>query len=179
MTNPVLDAIKNRRSVVRFESTKIEQEKIKAILEAGQWAPSWLNKQPWSFIVVTDQNIKEKLSQVVPTIFVQGLKEAPICIAVAVDTEEDPHHFVEDGSVAVQNMALAAYSLGLHSGWIGVFNLEGERKSAESQVRKILELSETHRVIALLPIGRARQEVSKTERKTLYQITYQNKYGQH
>jgi len=177
MSNPVLDAIQNRRSVVRFEETPIDEEKIKAILEAGRWAPSWLNKQPWSFIVVTDQKIKERLSEVVPTLFTLGLKEAPACIVIAVDTKEEPHHFIEDGAAASQNMALAAYSLGLHSCWIGIYDIEGQKGSAEEKVREILEIPKAHRVISLLPIGRARHKIQKKERKNLRQLVYRNKFG--
>lgn len=177
MTNSVLDSIKKRRSVVRFESTPLDGKKLKAILEAGRWAPSWLNKQPWSFIVVKDQDLKEKLSHAVPTVFVQGLREAPICIAVVVDAAEDPYHFVEDGAVATQNMALAAHSLGLYSCWIGVFDVKNQRNSSENNVKQILQVPKTHRVISLLPIGYTTQEITKKERKTLNQIVYENKFG--
>lgn len=176
MTNPVLDTIKNRRSVVRFEKKQIEEEKIEAILEAGRWAPSWLNKQPWSFIIIKDQNTKEQLSSVVPTVFAQGVKEAPVCIAVSVDTTQDPHHFIEDGAAASQNMILAAHSLGLHSCWIGIYDLEGRKDSAEAKVKKILEVPKTHQVISLLPIG-VGADVPKKDRKLLYQLTYKDKFG--
>lgn len=177
MTNPVLDAIKNRRSVARFESAKIEEAEVSVILEAGQWAPSWVNKQPWNFIVITDQRIKDQLSEVVPTAFTLGVKEAPVCIAVVVDTEQDPFHFIEDGAAASQNMVLAAYSLGLYSNWIGVFDLEGQRDSAEAKVKKVLNVPKNHRVIALLPIGRPRDKIPKKERKKLSEIVYHDKFG--
>jgi len=177
MVNPVLDAIKDRRSVARFESARVEDDKLEAILEAGRWAPSWLNKQPWSFIVIKDKKIKEQLSEVAPTVFVQGLREAPVCIAVAVDPREDPYHFVEDGAVASQNMALAAHSLGLQSSWIGIFDVKEQKNSAESKVKQILKVPKEHRLIALLPIGRVKFEVPKKERKALRQIVYQDRFG--
>jgi nitroreductase len=177
MTNPVLESIKNRRSILRFDSSPIEQEKLEAILEAGRWAPSWLNRQPWNFIVVTDQKIKEQLSEVVPTVFVQGLKEAPICIVVTVDTTVDPYHFLEDGAAATQNMALAAYSLGLHSCWIGVFDIKNEKKSSEAHIKQILSIPETHRVISILPIGKLGLEAPKKDRKPLFQMLHKNKFG--
>jgi nitroreductase len=177
VANEVLDAIRNRRSVLRFESTQVEEDKVETILEAGRWAPSWINKQPWSFIVIRDQETKDELSEVVPTTFVQGLKEAPICIAVTVDADEDPHHHVEDGAAAAQNMALAAHSLGLNTSWIGVYDLENQKNSAESKVKEILELPKNHRVIALLPLGHVKHEVPKKDRKTLRQIVYREKFG--
>jgi len=176
MTNSTLEAIKNRRSVLRFETTPIEEEKVQAILEAGRWAPSWLNKQPWKFIVVTDPAIKESLSELAPTVFKLGVREAPVCIVVSVDPNEDPFHFIEDGAAATQNMALAAQSLGLSSCWIGTFKLEEEKKSSEEKIKDILEIPKTHRVISLLPIGTPKH-VGEKVRKELSQLIYRNKFG--
>lgn len=177
MDNPVLDTIKKRRTVVRFESTDVEQDRIEDVLEAGRWAPSWLNKQPWNFIVIRDPKTREQLSEVVPTTFVQGLKEAPVCIAVTVDTDEDPYHFVEDGAIATQNMALAVHSLGLQSSWIGIFDVKNQRNSAEAKVKKILDIPKNHRMITLLPIGHVKNDIPKKDRKELRHIVYKEKFG--
>jgi nitroreductase len=179
MDNPVLDAIKKRRTVLRFEGTEVEQDKVEAVLEAGRWAPSWLNKQPWNFIVIKDPKTKEQLSDVVPTTFVQGLREAPVCIAVTVDAEEDPYHFAEAGAIATQNMALAAHSLGLQTSWIGIFDRKDQKNSSEAKVKKILEIPKNHRVITLLPIGHAKNDIPKNDRKELRQIVYIEKFGKH
>ena len=177
MANEVLEAIRNRRSVLRFESTQVEEDKVEAVLEAGRWAPSWINKQPWNFIVIRDQKIKDELGDVVLTTFVQGMKEAPVCIVVTVDTAADPYHYVEDGATATQNMALAAHSLGLNTCWIGVYDLKNQKNSVEFKVKKILEIPKNHRVIALLPLGHVKYEVPKKDRKTLQQIIYREKFG--
>ena len=177
MINEVLAAIRERRSILRFENAPVEDDKLEAILEAGRWAPSWINKQPWNFTVIKDQKTKEQLSDAVPTAFVQGLKESPLCIAITVDETQDPFHFVEDGAAAAQNMALAAYSLGLHSSWIGVYDLKNQRNSSESKVRQILGIPKDNRVIAILPIGHAKNDLPKKDRKPLKQIVYQEKFG--
>ncbi len=176
MTNIVLEAIKNRRSVIRFETTPIEEEKIQAILEAGRWAPSWLNKQPWRFIVVTDPAIKESLSKFAPTVYKLGVQEAPVCIVVSVDPNEDPYHFIEDGAAATQNMTLAAYSLGLGSCWIGTFRLKEEKESSEEKIKNALGIPKTHRVVSFLPIGILKYTKEK-DRKELSQLVYRNKFG--
>jgi len=175
MTNSVLKAIRDRRSVRRFETASIEEEKIQAILEAGRWAPSWLNRQPWRFLIITDQNLKQRISEHVPNIFIMGMKEAPICIAVCVEPKEDPYHFIEDGAVATQNMALAAQSLGLGSCWIGVFNLKDEKDSAEKKMKEILNIPKTYRLISILPIG-VPKYVEEKKRKELSQLIYHNNF---
>ena len=176
MTNLVLEAIKNRRSVIRFETTPIEEKKIQTILEAGRWAPSWLNRQPWRFTVVANPSIKESLSNSAPTVYKLGVQEAPVCIVVSVDPNEDPFHFIEDGAAATQNMALVAHALGLGSCWIGTFNLEGEKESTEEKVKNTLEIPKTHRVISLLPIGIPKY-IKEKDRKELSQLVYRNKFG--
>jgi nitroreductase len=165
MINSVLKAIKDRRSSFRFKSTPIDAEKVNAVLEAGRWAPSWTNLQPWRFIVVKDEGIKERISKAVSTSFSLGIKEAPIVIAVCVNPKEDPFHFIEDGTTATQNMALAAQSLGLSTSWIGVFSMANEKNSAERKVKEILKISKEWRLISILPLGVPRFKETKT-RKT-------------
>lgn len=169
MINPVLVAIRERRSNVRFKSTPIENEKIKAVLEAGRWAPSWTNMQPWRFIVIKDSEKKERMSSAVSTFFSLAIKNAPIVIAVCVNPEKDPFHFIEDGTTATQNMALAAQSLELSTSWIGVFSLRDEKHSAERKLKEILDIPREWRLISLLPLGVSEFKETKT-RKELFDI---------
>ena len=165
MINPVLEAIRERRSNVRFNSTPIENEKVNAVLEAGRWAPSWTNVQPWRFIVVKDHAKKERMSSVVSTVFSLAVKDAPIVIAVCVNPEKDPFHFIEDGTTATQNMALAAQSLELSTSWIGVFSLHDEKHSAERKLKEILDIPKEWRLISLLPLGVSALKETKTRKE--------------
>ena len=79
----LLEAIKTRRAIRRFKKDPVSPEMIEKMLEAARWAPSSINCQPWEFIVVTDPEIKKRMSRA----FVIGpfLNEAPLAIVVAVD----------------------------------------------------------------------------------------------
>jgi nitroreductase len=165
MINSVLKTIKERRSSVRFKSTHIDEEKVNAVLEAGRWAPSWANAQPWRFIVVKDEGTKERMSSAVLTFLNLSIKDAPICIAVCVNPREDSYHFVEDGTTATQNMALAAQSLGLGTSWIGVFSLHNEKNSAERKLKKILKIPKEWRLISILPLGVPKFKETKTRKE--------------
>lgn len=134
MENSTLKAIKERRTIKKFESDSIPEEKIQNVLEAGRWAPPWTNKQPWKFIVIRNREIKEKISEFIPTVFSRGTKQAPVCIAVCVNLEVDPYHYREDGAAGAQNMVIAAQSVGLVSSWMGV--LGGGEKSSESKNKR-------------------------------------------
>jgi nitroreductase len=147
--NEVLNAIKNRRTIRRFKPDPIDDEKIKMILEAGRWAPSFSNLQPWKFIVTKDQNLKNQLDKASrESVLHLGINEAPVVVLVCVDRKIDPLHAIEAGAAAAQNMALAAHSLGLGVGWIGVWGT-----GTETAIQKLFQLPETTRVVSLLPIG--------------------------
>jgi len=147
--NEVLNAIKNRRTIRRFKSTPIDEEKLLTILEAGRWAPSFSNLQPWRFIVIKDQVLKNAIDKAArESVLHLGINEAPVVILVCVDRRIDPLHAIETGAAAAQNMALAAYSLGLGAGWIGIWGTE-----AEASIQKIFKLPETVRAVSLLPVG--------------------------
>ena len=147
--NEVLNAIQNRRTIRRFKSDPIDEEKLLMILEAGRWAPSFSNLQPWKFIVIKDEGLKNKLDKAAKeTVLHLGINEAPAVILVCVDRRIDPLHAIETGAAATQNMALAAQSLGLGVGWIGVWGTE-----VETAIQKLFHLPETTRVVSLLPIG--------------------------
>jgi nitroreductase len=147
--NDVLNAIKNRRTIRRFKPNPIDEEKVKSILEAGRWAPSFSNLQPWRFIVTKDQKVKDSLDRAAKeSVLPMGISEAPVVILVCVDRRIDPLHAIETGAAATQNITLAAHSLGLGTGWIGIWDTE-----AEAAIRKIFQLPGTTRVVSLVPLG--------------------------
>jgi nitroreductase len=160
--NEVLKAIRNRRTIRRFKPDPIDEEKIEMILEAGRWAPSFSNIQPWKFIVTKDQSLKDQLDRASrESVLHLGINEAPVVMVVCVDRRIDPLHAIEAGAAATQNMALAGHSLGLGVGWIGVWGTE-----AEAAIQKLFQLPETTRVVSLLPIGNP-DESLKGDRRPL------------
>jgi len=160
--NEVLNAIKSRRTIRRFKPDPIDEEKIKMILEAGRWAPSFSNLQPWKFIITKDQKLKNELDKASrESVLHLGINEAPVVILVCVDRRIDPLHAIEAGAAATQNMALAGYSLGLGVGWIGVWGTE-----AETAIQKLFQLPETTRVVSLIPVGNP-DESPKGDRRPL------------
>jgi nitroreductase len=147
--NEVLNSIKNRRTIRKFKPNSIDDEMLQVILEAGRWAPSFSNLQPWRFIVIKDQGTKSALDKAArESVLHLGINEAPVVILVCVDRRIDPLHAIEAGAAATQNMTLAAHSLGLGAGWIGIWGTE-----AEASIQKLFKLPETVRAVSLIPIG--------------------------
>ena len=167
----VFTAIMQRNSVRAYETTPVEEEKLKKVLEAARLAPSASNRQDWKFIVVKNKETKKKLANAA---FGQSfLGEAPVVI-VACGTE--PKTFMACGqpaytvdvSIACAFMILQAFELGLGTCWIGAFN--------EGEVKKILKVPESIRVVAMTPLGYPNQPPSQRVRKGLNQIICFEKY---
>jgi nitroreductase len=175
--NPTLNTIRRRRSAYRFASEPISDEQLEAILEAGRWAPSARNSQPWDFVVVTDPQIRSRMGAVLRDVTWawSGFVAAPVMIVVAVDPLRDPNHHVEDGAIAAQNLCLAAHSVGLASSWAGVYGNGIRKQTAEKALKRLLSLPPTHRVIAVIPIGTA-SHVGRGSRHPLAEMVHRDRF---
>lgn len=175
--NPTLTAIRQRRSAHRFTSAPVTDGQLEAILEAGRWAPSAVNSQPWDFVVVTDPAVRSEMGTILrgKTWAWSGFAAAPVMIVVSVDPSRDPRHFVEDGAAAVQNLCLAAQSLGLASSWAGVYSAEPRNGTVEKDLRKLLALPRTHRVIAVVPVGTA-AHAGHSSRRPLAEMVHRERF---
>src|SRR5215471_10836600 len=107
----LLDLIKSRRSIRRFQDRPVPEELLRKIIEAGTWAPSACNMQDWRFVVVRDQKKKDDIFDYGGSI---AIKHAPLCIAVCYDNRSDNDSYRDDiqsASLAMMNMVLMAHSL--------------------------------------------------------------------
>ncbi len=117
--NEVLKTIKERRGVKEYLDKPVPKELLDQIVEAGLWAPSGRNKQPVVFLVFTKKEDIDKLREANAAFSRNGgdpFYGAPAVIVVLAKKESvDP---ACDGSLAMENMMLAATSLGLGTRWI-------------------------------------------------------------
>ncbi|MEO0083574.1 MAG: nitroreductase family protein [candidate division WOR-3 bacterium] len=162
------DVIKQRCSVRAYKPTPIDDNVLERILEAGRLAPSAKNIQPWKFIVVKDPKIKQEL--VVACRNQEFIAQAPIVIcAVALEKIAWGRmggywsSYPVDVAIALEHIILAATNEGLGTCWIGAYD--------ESAVKKILNIPDDVKVIALTPLGYPAQETSPRPRKPLSEIT--------
>lgn len=156
----VLECIYNRRSVRDFTQISVEKEKIREILQAGAWAPSGLNNQPWRFVVVSSSEKRAELARL--TNYSRIVKQAPVAIAVFTDHSVMYNDLKDHQAIGacLQNMLLAAHALGLGAVWLGEI-----LKNAVA-VRESLELAENLELMAVLAVGypaRCDQTSSRTE----------------
>lgn len=132
--NTVIETILNRRSVRAYEDKAVSKEMLEAVIQAGIFAPSAMNAQPWHLTVVQDQLLLAEINQAsmeagkksekeyVRKIFEEPDKDifykAPVVIVVSAENEN--RWAANDCAAATQNMLLAAESLGLGMCWIGL-----------------------------------------------------------
>ncbi len=131
-----LDAcIRGRRSVRAYTDEPVPKEQIEAVLEAGVWAPSGMDRQPWRFIVVEDKAVikyvsdetKKAVGEMMPTMkkAMESDKDvicygAPVLILVCAEKDEAWRQVsLQDSVLAAQNMFLKAYELGLGTCYMG------------------------------------------------------------
>ena len=143
----MLEAIKKRHSYRSFKDQEIEEEKLEKVLKAAQFAPSSNHCRPWEFIVVKDGDLKEKLSQTTP--WASFAKQAPVVLVIA--SSKNHHNWIEDCSIATQNIYLEATNQGLGTCFIQVRH--DDTTKHEQHVRKTLNIPENVRVLCLMPIG--------------------------
>lgn len=171
----VFEAIQERKSVRAYLATPVPKETVEKLLEAARIAPSAANIQPWHFIVVTDSEKRKVISK---GPYAQFVTESPVVIVACGDTKASFKWHMVDVSIALENMVLAATAEGLGTCWIGGFY--------EDQVKKLLEIPEHLKVVALLAVGYPREKVDigrrllqlVRKRKTLAEITSSEKYGE-
>jgi len=162
----VLEAIFARRSVRQYTDDPVDHHVVQTILEAGRWAPSGLNNQPWRFAVVRDSKMREKVAQY--TRYREIIRNAPVIIAVFIDNDAsyDRTKDCQGIGACLQNMWLATHALGLGGVWLGEILKNKER------VGEILEAPETYELMAVLAIGHPKHRQQKSDRKSLSDLVF-------
>jgi len=164
----ILEVIKTRRSIRKYKPDPVSEEEINKILEAGRWAPSADDSQPWHFIVLRSQEARKELAGAL--VWGRFLSQAPLGIAVVVSPRASSHP-AEDGAAATQNMLLEAHSMGLGACWIGTYG-----GTSEAGAKKVLNIPENERLLSVIAIGRPAESPQKVRRE-LSEITYSDSYG--
>lgn len=148
----MLDILRARRSIRKYQARPIEEDRIDLLKEAALRAPSSRGVNPWRFSFVTDRSKLEELSQAKES--GSGfLKGAALCVVVSAE-EGHTDVWVEDCSIAAIILQLAGCSLGLGSCWIQIRNRKHDSgQSAEDFVKRTLSMPENYRVECMIAFG--------------------------
>lgn len=164
----VIEAIYGRRAIREYTAQAIDEAQLRALIDAAVQAPSAMNSQPWSFCVVRDQEVLQRISDeakahllrtspagLISHHFEEMLGQsafhifyhAPAMILISA-TEEGPWSRT-DCALAAQNLMLAAYGAGLGSCWIGF----AQGWLATPEGKAVLGLPSSHAPVAPIIIG--------------------------
>lgn len=145
----IFQALLGRRSVRTFTEQPVDVDALRQILEAGRWAPSGLNNQPWRFLVVRAGDARQEVLAGL-TKYGHIVRKAQALIVVLLHRPA-MYHEGKDNQAAgacIQNMLLAIHGLGLGGVWLG------EIINQEAEVLEALRLrSETYRLMAVIALG--------------------------
>lgn len=161
-----LDLFLKRRSCRKFTEEQITNEVINELLMAAMAAPSACNKCPWEFYVVKNPSVQEELKKASR----YSSYNSPLIIIVCGNTsrslsKKDNDYWIQDCSAAVENLLLAATSLGIGSCWCGLSPMEIPVR----RVRETLHLDETLIPMALIHLGYPAEEL---DARTQYNEEY-------
>jgi nitroreductase len=168
----LLEIIKKRRSIRRFTSKEVEKEKIEALLEAGMYAPSAVNKQPWHFIVIDDHAVMKRIMEAHPHSKMFETANIGVLVCGDFQLQHGPGYWIADCAAATENILLAATALGLGSCWVGIYPREDRMKV----MKEIFVLPEHVEGFALIALGYPAEEKKMPERFQPERI-YLNRWG--
>jgi len=160
----IIEEIRSRRSVRRFTSEPVSDELIDRILEAGRWAPSGLNNQPWRFAVVKDRELITEISKL--TQYDTVVRGAQVLLPVFIATEKIYHREkdIQGIGACLQNMLLEIHSLGLGAVWLG------EIIRSNALLKQLLGLVNDLELMAVIALGWPAEKPRTTKRKTLKEL---------
>lgn len=171
----LFSAITKRRSVRAYMDKPVEFDKITAIIEAGTWAPSAGNLQNWQFIIITDKEKIEKISNHCPN--QNFVFQAPVLIAVLSDNDRMNRYYGAFGkfwgaqgvAACIQNMLLCATALKLGTCWIGAYDAEA--------ISDMLDIPGKSKLQALITLGYGDGGITEPTRLPIEGGTFFNTFG--
>lgn len=148
----IIENIMTRTSVRQYTGIQIPDDTVTILLKAAMAAPSAINKQPWEFVVLKDQEKRDKIGEIL-----QGVgdktKTAGAVILVCGNKdrfiEQAPEYWVQDCSAATENLLLAAHAMGLGAVWCGIYPVQDR----VIEVSKLLGLPENIVPLNVITIG--------------------------
>jgi nitroreductase len=160
-----LDLIKQRYSCRSYQNKRVEQEKLDYVMECVRLAPSAVNKQPWVFRIVENEDDKSKLHTCYSR---EWFQTAPMYIICSILHDEEwvrsdgKHHGDIDIAIAVEHLCLAATEQGLATCWVCNFDA--------AKCKQLFSIADNEEPAVLIPIGYAADEAREKKRKTISEI---------
>ncbi len=167
----LMEAIRQRRSIRKFEDRPVSEEVVAQLMEAVMMSPSWANTQCWELVLVKDPAKREQLQQTLSkgNPATKALVSAPLLFVVCARLQASGYYngvvttkfgdwFMFDLGIVSQNLCLAARDQGLGTVIVGLFDHDA--------AAKVVGLPQGHELVAMIPAGYPAQEVKAPKRRT-------------
>ena len=138
-----ITCLKSRRSIRSFTTADVDAAIVTDMLECARLAPTAMNRQPWSFVVVRDAATRHRMVEIAG--HAEFLRTAPVAIAVCLD---DWDYWKEDGSATTMALLLAAHAHGLGACWVSM-----EPHPYAPAIKALLRVADTQHLLAVVAIG--------------------------
>jgi len=163
----------SRRSIRRYEPDPVPDEMVEQLLEAGRWAPSASNRQPWHFIVIRDEDIRREVAERAAYHFIgwRHVADAPLLIALCGEAGNPVYRrfMHEDVGLAGCQIMLQAHALGLGTCWTGGID--------PTALADILRVPDNIEIVGLLSIGFPAEAPGPRRRKPLTEVAHYEVFG--
>lgn len=166
----LLDLIRSRRSIRHFLPDPVPDEMIDQLLEAGRWAPSAGNRQPWVFVVIQDNEVRCQVAEYAAYYDDREARiaEAPLLIALCGQNDGPSRLMRGDVSMAGMQMMLQAHALGLGTCWVDGLDRE--------QIARVLDTPRDTEIVAMLTVGFPAEMPPPPPRKPVDEIVHYDVY---
>ncbi|WP_319524786.1 nitroreductase family protein [uncultured Desulfosarcina sp.] len=178
----LIEIIKGRRSIRKYEDRDVSEEVLNQILEAVRWAPSWTNCQCWEVVVIRDPAIKEQIQAAFPpkgNPAIKAIVQAPVLLALCAKTKVSGYYkdlattkfgewMMYDLGLATQNICLMAHDLGLGTVIAGLFD--------HDRAREVIQVPEGYELVTLIPLGYPAKTGSAPKRREVSEFTHQERF---
>ena len=179
----VLNFLKTRRSIRKYEDRLVPEDALEKILDAVQWSQSWANTQCWEVIVVKDPETRLRLQETLgpKNPATKALVASPVLLVLCGKKAASGYYdgkastlfddwMLYDLGIATQSLCLVAHDLGLGTVVVGLFD---HQKAAE-----ILEVPDTVQVVSMIPLGYPERTPKAPDRKPVASFCHKERYGQ-
>ncbi|EGY80722.1 nitroreductase family protein [Peptoniphilus indolicus] len=154
------DLIKERRSIRQYKENSVDVELVKDLLKYSLMGPSYKSARPVEFLVVTDKEILEKLSNV-GSFSTKYIAEVPMAIVILANTETTTT-WVEESAISAAYFQLLAQEEGLNTCWVNL--KEGEASNGEeiqAYLKSFLNFPKNLKAVCMIPVGYGNERVRK------------------
>ncbi len=173
----LMEIIRERRSIRKYEDKDVPEEIINKVLEAVRWSPSWANTQCWEVIVVKDENLRLKLQETVSkgNPAAKAVAAAPVVLVLCGKLNSSGYYkdkittkfgdwFMFDLGIANQSLCLAAHNFGLGTVIVGLLD--------HDKAKEILKVPDGYELVTFIPMGYPAKKSSAPKRREIKEFVH-------